>query len=432
MGWIAASARIVWQGRPWSFGLAAALLLGTVLRLLWGFDIEYKGDEAWTFERTQQVGQTEPFPWVGMPTSAGFANPGMSLWIFLGAAKAVAIHDPVTLARAVQLLNVVALVCLALFALRIVPRGEREPWLWAAALGALNPLAVLAQRKIWPPSVLPLFTLLMLAGWMHRRRAWAAFTWGLVGACLGQIHMAGFFFAGGFACWALFFDRRRVHWRAWFAGSLLGALPLIPWVVWVATQPRVAGLEVASRWSHLVEGKFWLRWVTEPLGVSVAYALEGDFGDFLSYPLAGGHPTYLMGLLHVLLAAIALVVLGRAAWRWWHRTDPAAALWTGKGSPTAFTLGAAVWGFGLLLTLSTMPIPRHYLWVAYPLGFVWLARLALGRQAAAPRLGRALLLTLCVVQGLITIGFLGYVHVNQRPLQGDFGTPYGVQVSGVR
>src|SRR4051812_4042749 len=125
-----------WQGRPWSFGLLAALLLGGVLRLLWGQDIEYKADEAWTFARTQCVGDAEPCPWAGMPTSAGFPNPGMSLWVFLELGKLTAAHDPVALARAVQLLNLVALACLVLFALRAVPRPEREVWLWAAALAA--------------------------------------------------------------------------------------------------------------------------------------------------------------------------------------------------------------------------------------------------------------------------------------------------------
>ncbi len=36
MGAIEAISRQVWQGRPWSFGLLGALLLGAVLRLLWG------------------------------------------------------------------------------------------------------------------------------------------------------------------------------------------------------------------------------------------------------------------------------------------------------------------------------------------------------------------------------------------------------------
>src|SRR5690242_7255914 len=99
MGAVAAVARQIWRGRPWSFGLLGALLLGAVLRLLWGLDIEFKRDEAWTYERTQCAGRTEGFPHVGMETSVGFPNPGMSVWVFLAAAKLTAATDPVALAR---------------------------------------------------------------------------------------------------------------------------------------------------------------------------------------------------------------------------------------------------------------------------------------------------------------------------------------------
>jgi hypothetical protein len=179
-------------------GLILALAAGAVLRLIWGADIEYKADEAWTFRRTQEVGRTEPFPYVGTLTSQGFRNPGLSIWVFLVLGKLFTVTDPVALARAVQVLNVAALILLVGFALRFVPRGEREPWLWGIALAAVNPLAVLCQRKIWPPSVLPILTVVMLVGWYRRDRRWGSFVWGFVGACVGQVHMAGFFLAAGY------------------------------------------------------------------------------------------------------------------------------------------------------------------------------------------------------------------------------------------
>jgi len=117
----------------WSIGLAGALILGAVLRLVWVMDMEYKGDEAWTFDRTQRVGRTEPFPWLGMDSSVKVSNPGMNVWVFLLLAKLFSARDPTTLARAVQLLNVSAIVLLVIFAFRMVLKEEREPWLWAAA-----------------------------------------------------------------------------------------------------------------------------------------------------------------------------------------------------------------------------------------------------------------------------------------------------------
>jgi hypothetical protein len=413
---------------PWSLGLAFALVVGATLRLIWGADIEYKLDEAWTFARTQHVGHSEPFRWVGMPTSRGSVNPGLSLWVFLILSQLFAADNPVDLARAVQLLNVAALIGMTLFALWAVPRDEREPWLWAAALMALNPLTVLYQRKIWPPSVVPILTVVMLAGWWYRQRRVGAFTWGLIGMCIGQIHLAGFFLLAGFAAWALLFQRQSVRWLSWVAGCALGALPMLPWLYDLSTgheQPPARG-----GWVHLVEGTFWLRWVSEPLGASVEYTLGQDFSDFLTYPVIGGQPTYLVGLFHAVLGGTAVVLLGRAAWSLWQGRHDLASLAIGRHSRTAFTQNAAFWGFGILLTASVTPIQRHYLWVACPLGFVWLARQALGGDGMRTqtwRFGRALLLVLCLTQGLISAHFLGYVHFNQRAIRGDYWMPFGAQ-----
>jgi hypothetical protein len=427
MGSTQARERIV----RWALGIGLVLALGAgaVLRLVWGADIEYKADEAWTFRRTQEVGRTEPFPGLGNPTSQGYRNPGLSIWIFLALGKLFGATDPVTLARAVQVLNITALLLLVGFIRCFVPRGEREPWLWAAALAAVNPLAVLCQRKIWPPSVLPIFTVVMLAGWYRRDRRWGAFLWGLVGACLGQIHMAGFFLAAGFAVWALLFDRKGVRWVDWLAGSSVGALLLLPWLVTLANagwgEPRNVG-----NLAHVFEARFWLYWVTEPTGLSVAYALDKDFGDFLTFPRVAGFPTFLMGLLHAVLIVSAAVLLFRAGRSLWQRRRLSPTGETERPSPTALTLGAAVWGFGVLLTFSTLPIHRHYVWDAFPLTFVWLAWVAFKYAGAAPpdlARSRKLLLTLCVVQGLVTASFLAYIHAHRRPIRGDYATPYAAQ-----
>lgn len=419
--------------RRWALAaLILAVVAGAGLRLIWGMDIEYKGDEEWMFERMQALG-TEPFPWIGMPSCAEFNNPGLNTWVFIALGKLTGATDPPGLARGVQALSIAALVLLAVFAWRMVPAHEREPWLWAVALLALNPLAVLFHRKIWQPSLFPLFTLLVLVGWWRRDRRWGAFVWGLVGACLGQIQMAGFFFAAGFTLWALLFDRRGVRWRSWFCGSVVGAVPMLPWLHYLLTRP--SGPPKDSNLLHWFEAKFWLRWMTEPFGISVEYALGGDFRDFLRYPLVGGAPTYLVLALHVAIGALALLVLARWAGSLWRERGRLREWFVGKHSPTAFTQSAALWGFGLLMTASTMPVNRHYLLVAMPLQFVWLARIALGRADDGPaklRFGRAVLALLCIMQGLVTAQFLGYVHGNQRTIAGDYGRPYGAQVQDER
>ncbi|MBV9123934.1 MAG: hypothetical protein JO112_11300 [Planctomycetes bacterium] len=410
--------------RPgWSLALAGALLCGALLRLAWVRDMEYKGDEIWTFERTQQVEHGGPFPWFGMPNSVQVPHPGMSIWVYLALGKLWGVTEPPQLARASQVVDIAAIVLVVIFALACVPAAEREPWLWAAALVSVNPLAVLFHRKIWPPSILPIFSLGMLFGWWYRDRRWGAFLWGLLGAVLAQVHPSGLFFVAGFAAWAFCFDRKRVAWLPWFAGSCLGGITLIPWLWYVLGVMKTGGVS-ARHWVHIVEMKFWARWVLEPFGISLSYSLGNDFGDFLRYPLVNGWPTYLVGVLHGVVLAAAVILLGRWAYQLWQDRRRWPELWVGRQSPTAFTQNACLWGFGLVFTASLLPMHRPYMIITFPLMFLWLARLALASSGA---LGRPLLTTLCVAHLLISASFLGYIHVNQRAIDGDYGLPYGAQ-----
>src|SRR5581483_1063021 len=322
-----------------SLGLAAALLAGVLLRLVWVMDIEYKADEVWTFLHTQDGDGMSDFSWLGMGSSAGPRNPGMSLWIFQILAKLGGIHEPTGLARAVQILSIAAIMLLVCFAWRCVPSEEREPWLWSAAFLSVNPLAVLFHRKIWPPSVVPIFVSMMLIAWWKREQFWWALAWGLLGACLGQIHMAGFFFAAAFAGWGFLFDREQVAWRGWLGGSCLGALPLLPWLRYLVTDLGSRPTS-AFQWWHPLEGRFWMRWLTEPMGVGLQYSLDKDFGNFLSAPVVAGRPTYLVGIVQGLAVGIGLCILVRAGvrqWRW-GRVESMRDSVDREISPTRFTL----------------------------------------------------------------------------------------------
>jgi hypothetical protein len=422
------------EERPpwWLSGRAAllvAVLAGATLRLLWVEDMEWKRDEVWSFERTRQVGHGEPLPWMGMPTSYELRHPGGTVWVFVGLSWLFDVQQPTDLGRACQLLNVAALLGLVVFALTGVPREQREPWLWAAALVAVNPLAVLLHRKIWPPSIVPTFSLLLIVCWWYRDRRGGAFAWGAVGALLGFLYPAALFLAAGFALWGLLYDRRRVAWRWWLGGSALGALPLVPWLCYVCGELGANPIG-QRRWTHLFEFKFWLRWLTEPFGISLHYALGQDFADFLSYPVLGGQPTYLIGVLHGLIGLAAAGLVGWLGWRLWRQRGRWGALWVGRESQTAFTQNACLWGFGLLFTASLLPIHRHYMVTTFPLMFLWLARAALAHRGAlwgGLTSGRTFLVGLWAAQFLVSAGFLAYVHVNQRPIRGDYGLPYGAQ-----
>ena len=345
--------------RGWRIFLGVSLAAGAALRLVWLQDIEYKSDEDWMFRQALAVGVSEPWPWLGVASGVHVRNPGMSVWVFVALARALGVTDPPGLARAVAILGVVALMLLVWFAAAWVRDEEREPWLWAAAVAAVNPLEVMFERKIWAQSVLPVCCMLFLLAWWRRERPAGAFFWGLVGACLGQIHMSGFFFAFGVTLWSALLARGRARWGAWLAGSALGALPLLPWAHHLATvstgQPMVFGLKEAAQL------KFWVYWITGPLGLSLGNAVgvkEGNglwvqLRDFARYPLLGGQATWGVAALHLALVAAGVRALAPglgACWRGcWRGRRAFSELVAGRSSDSSFFQQSVLWGYGLVL-----------------------------------------------------------------------------------
>jgi hypothetical protein len=413
----------------WHVGLAAALVAGAVLRLVCVQDMEYKSDEIYMFERTRAVGVTEPWPWLGIESGANLHNPGMSVWVFVLPGKLFGGgEDPTVLARVPQWGSIVALGLLVVFAFRSVAVEEREPWLWGVALAAVNPSVLWLHRKIWAQATLAPFSVLFLIGWWNRQRHWGAFLWGLVGACLGQIHMSGFFYAGGFVLWTALWGRKSARWGSWLAGSCLGALPLLPWINYVLHAPSQQ--MPVGNWLNLLTFQFWRFWISEPLGEGVTEPLLRHFWEFLTYPVVDGQPTYLVGLLQVLAIGIGVLIYGRAARAAWRERRSWRVCWTGRPSQTELALGAALWGFGLLLTATGCLMQRYYLLVTFPLQFVWLAWLALTPPGDRPQCrkgARVLLLSMCVAQFLVSVGFLDYIHVNGGAVDGYYGTAYSAQ-----
>jgi hypothetical protein len=419
------------RSTAWAVALVVVLLCGAGLRLVWVSDMEYKADERWFFQQSQPAQRDGLFPWLGLPSSTFALNPGSVAWPFAVLGGLLGVDEPTQMARAVQVLNILALVGLVVFALRVVPEGEREPWLWAAALLAVNPIAVLMHRKIWNVSVLLPITLLVLIGWWHRERRWGCFLWGLASLMVAWVYPPGLFFAAGLALWGLLFDRKKIAWLDWVLGSGLGAAPLVPWVLHLidfTSHYHLAGRGL----NKLVALPFYRYWNTEPFGISLNYSLDSEFWTFLRGPHLFGWPTYLVGALHVAMLALMVGIL--VGWvAWYFRTRPALGrLFVGSETETGFLQSAYVWGGGLLLTLAMIPVHRHSMQLVAPIMFLWLARLAL-RNGSPLRgvgtVGRGLLAALVVVQLTISASFLGFVHTHDGPIQGDYGTPYSQQVS---
>ena len=79
------------------------------------------------------------------------------------------------------------------------------------------------SRKIWPPSILTPLLLLLWISHQHRQARWGAFTWGLVGAVIGQVHLSGWFVAMGLVLGTVIAEcrgslPRSRYWHWWLLG----------------------------------------------------------------------------------------------------------------------------------------------------------------------------------------------------------------------
>jgi hypothetical protein len=413
------------------WGVALLVLLAAaVLRLIWVPDIEYKADEVALYRTVRAVREGEPWPRMGFPSSQKAPAHGMMIWVFLALDRVFPVNDPTELARVCQALNLLALAGLLMFIRISVPVGSRGMWLWATALVAVNPIAVVLQRKIWPISITPPFLLLVLVGFWYRDRRWGAALWGAAVQFVGMIHVGGLFLAVGLAGWALIYDRARVRWLWWAGGSAAVAWGLLPWLYELATTPTESTGQI--KLGNPFTFSYFIRWVTEPFGVSISYSLGKDFEDFLRHPLVGGRPTYLMALAHGLLALVAGAVLLGAVVRAWRSRGGVLARFYGSDAKTPAAVCAVLFGFGLVFSLSFLPIHRHYMILTFPLMYVWAAATALSDRRPLPfgwTRGRALLLVSCLLQCAVTVCFLSYVHDAGRTIRGDYGTPYAAQVA---
>src|SRR5689334_12617658 len=88
--------------KNWAFFLTLATVSGILLRVLFVEDMEYKEDEQYNFLQSQRIGNTQPWPWYGIPSGVYIVNPGMSIWVFTVLAKLFQIKHPTSLAHAVQ------------------------------------------------------------------------------------------------------------------------------------------------------------------------------------------------------------------------------------------------------------------------------------------------------------------------------------------
>jgi hypothetical protein len=406
----------------------ASIAVGAALRFAWPADIEFKGDERWMLERALAVGHLESWSWSGMESSATLSNPGASVWAFAALSRAFGLQTPPALSMGVAACGVLALLLAAWVAWRVVEPEAREAWLWGVALAAVNPIAVVLQRKIWAQSLLPLAAVALWWCWLRRDRRGGALGWGALGMLMGQVHLSGLFLAVALAGWTRWrAGDPRANWRWWWAGTLVAALPLVPWVleavptllVTAAEKTAAAGPQGGLRahhWWNVLVPRFWALWISEPTGL-LGHPLGDHFVDYLRWPLARGRPTWLMAVAYL----AAWGVLARGLWTGRRRlAEPAR---RGCEGTTAL-FGAALVPLGVLLTLTTLMLHRHHLLAAFPLPLVWFAGLAL---AGGGRRARRWLAVLVAANLVLSAGFLHYIHIHGGAPRGDYGVTWRVQ-----
>jgi len=403
--------------------VAIAILCGLAFRLIFPFDIEYKADEIWTFEHVMDMLAGKPWPLVGMGTSFGPPNPGLSLWFFAGLAWLSGASTPPALSQAVQILNDAAIISLVAFILISVPKERREVWLWGVALWAVNPIAVAYERKIWPPSVFPAFTVAFIVAWWYRRNFWAALIWGMLGALMAQLHIGAAFLALAVAGWTAFADRRDASWIGWLIGSIIGSLPALPWLM------QVMG-SVGSH-SHLGPPVpiYFLRWISQPFGLYVHVFNGPEFLQFLFSPNIGDVHTFLVLLFHAGLVALWLWIGLRTVQAITRQNWPSRRLLLGLDREWLL-VNASLWGYGGLMTALTVigvSTARNYMIVIAPKMALWVALLIHDWVAPGdPRLFRKLMVAICVCQIFISAAFLSFVHERQV-FEGNYGPTWRSQ-----
>jgi hypothetical protein len=275
------SPRIGFYG--WTYLIA--LICGTVLRLIYPRDAVWDPDQVWNFEHGIGVGSTLPWGWLGMMSSGGVRNPGMSLWIFVLLVRTFGITNPEQLSRTIAVISILAIVLIGFWALIQLRGSDQEVWLAAGAIAAVNPVAIFLDRVIWAQSTLPLLAVAFWIGIWNRERWWGALLWGGIGVCLSQIHMAGFFVCAAAFLWVLLFKRQGPRWWAYVIGTVVAGWPLVFWLKYLASGHFAR--PSWPIWAHF-PGKVWIWWLASDGGLGDEYLAANfwrlRFGVFLREP----------------------------------------------------------------------------------------------------------------------------------------------------
>jgi hypothetical protein len=399
------------------------ILAGIIIRLCWVNDMEWKWDERLMYMEAVHIANTNDFPPTGMKSGGGIENPGLSMWVFGLIAKIST--DPVNMVCMVIFSNILAILGFLILVLRKFKGKDRDIWLWGLALAALSPIAILFSRKMWAQDVLPILSFLIILGHQYRTKSWGALLWGLIGALAGQIHMSGFFFAFGlfvFTLWSDYKNKTKTKWIYWLIGSAVGAIGLIPWLMYLLNHAGESKLSIL----HIFQFNYFIYWFIDPIGLNITYSLRESMKLFLGFPWINGMNTYLVALLHVALIVIAAFVIdgilryAKKAIQHYKQKQLLHRL-TDNQDTNGFYLIAILLGLGIIMTLSCIWIQPHYLIIAFPFPYIFVMRMLYPRKK--------LMIATLILQLLLSIAFFSFIHQTQGTEDSDYGKTYKYKIN---
>ncbi len=324
----------------------------------------------------------------GNPMSTGGKAPGGITTVLVGLPLRIW-SDHRAPAVVILLFHVLAYWLLDRTLRRVLGPGERVLF---AVLYWLNPWRLYFSSFLWNPNYLVLFGAVHLwscLGQRERPRFWMSFLQAAGLVLAFQIHASFLLLAvASFLLWLRGYFK--VHWPAAFAGGLLAALPLIPWLRELSAHPEIVteadkgflGRGLVYVLPGLRGVAYWLRY--NSLGIPEKVA-RFDFG-----PVLGGSDPWLGPALSLLvrtvLALTAVFPLLAGIWFWrrnrhrWRRRVPAAAsgrvwlhgyvLWCFVASVIVFALSPTTimyWQVVILFHAMVLPL---VLWA----GALWRCR----------------------------------------------------------
>lgn len=353
---------------------AGILLLALALRIRGLTTTGLWGDQAFTLNTAMRWVNGGDMPLAANKASVGFVNPPMIEYLY---AAALRLWGDILSVSILTLLGGLAAVAITGFVTARL--FGRRAGLWAMLAFAVAPWAVFWSQLIWNQTMVPPFAALALGGLLlylaeRPRPAYliAAFA---AAAAMTQVHPGTVVQLGAMGL-ALLLFRRRVRWSHVAAGAAVFILLYLPYLIYLAgtgwADLRAVG-DVAGQETTLSSAAWLLSLdLIQAQGLYRAVPWTTTFDD--------------------LAAAVFLVALALAVWRWWRgREDRAEEAPSAGRSPEWVALSVIFLWFLLPLLFylrSSVYLQNYYLVGQWPAHFMFLgigldtAQRAVGRLAA--------------------------------------------------